>query len=248
MTWKFIRQKIQESRYVTGLRELRRDIVFGPSVARDIRDNEKMKLLYAYILRKNSNCIDIGAHFGTYLKLFNFLAPFGRHIAFEPIPNLATYLLENFKQNIVHNVALGNSSGQASFFVVKGLESWSGLRKTSYPGKYSTEQINVRLEKLDNIVPHGYYPYLVKIDVEGAEYDVMQGAVKLFHSCKPFIVYEHSARCHQNYDVSHGDIWNLLSRDLKYRIFTINGVGPLSLQQYEDVICTSACINFIAHD
>jgi FkbM family methyltransferase len=244
----YLRSMLLETPYATGLRELRRDLVFGQTVARDIRDNEKMRLLYSYILKRNSNCIDIGSHLGQYLKLFNQLSPAGTHVAFEPIPHLAEHLKNNFTGNTIHNLALGSSSGFVSFFVVEGLESWSGLKESSYPGKHRTTKIEVGLDRLDNVVLPGQRTDLLKIDVEGAELDVLLGSVNLLHSQKPYIVYEHTMRCLRDYGVGHAEVWSFLAKDLNYRIFSIDGVGPLSDGQYNDLINSERCINFLAHD
>ena len=51
------------------------------------KEHDDMLLLFAKILRNDSNAVDIGCHMGEMLAEFCSLAPMGRHIAFEPIPS-----------------------------------------------------------------------------------------------------------------------------------------------------------------
>src|SRR6266852_4019276 len=41
------------------------------------------------ILKEDSNCVDIGAHSGSILRLMLECAPRGQHLAFEPLPDFA---------------------------------------------------------------------------------------------------------------------------------------------------------------
>lgn len=45
------------------------------------------------VLRKDSNCIDVGCHTGEILTWILKLCPKGVHFAFEPIPDLYRYLI-----------------------------------------------------------------------------------------------------------------------------------------------------------
>src|SRR5213083_65495 len=74
--------------------KLARRCVGPPSILPDweirtIRDNRRMQSILRKTLRKDSNCIDVGAHVGEWLTQFLALAPRGRHFAFEPLPHLA---------------------------------------------------------------------------------------------------------------------------------------------------------------
>ena len=42
------------------------------------------------VLKKSSNCIDVGAHLGSFLSLIYRISPEGRHMAFEPVPQKAS--------------------------------------------------------------------------------------------------------------------------------------------------------------
>ena len=63
---------------------------------REARDNAYLRALLPSTLEAQSNCVDVGAHRGSFLRLFLEFAPAGRHYAFEPIPALAIKLRQEF--------------------------------------------------------------------------------------------------------------------------------------------------------
>src|SRR5262245_34391221 len=77
--------------------------------------NETMYAFMQHVLRADSNCVDIGASFGGYLKQMVVIAPLGRHHAFEPIPQLAEDLKRKFPSAHIHPMALSDHSGTAKF-------------------------------------------------------------------------------------------------------------------------------------
>ncbi len=71
----------------------------------------------------------------------------------------------------------------------------------------------------------GRRPALVKIDVEGAELDVLRGGRALLADARPLVVFEHVASAARLYGASSGEIWELLG-SLGYRVFAATGEGP----------------------
>ncbi len=56
----------------------------------------------------------------------------------------------------------------AQFNYVRNLPGYSGLKRRAYPRPPDVEVLEVRTERLDDHLPEGYVPALIKIDVEGA--------------------------------------------------------------------------------
>jgi FkbM family methyltransferase len=235
------------SKFYPGLRELRRDVVFDSLTTKDIRDNEKIMLLYSFLLTDASNCIDVGSHYGKYLEAFSRLAPLGRHLAIEPLPDYAENLRTNFPSVSVYELALGASNGLVDFHRVVNLEGWSGLKLSNYPGQYQTEILKVKLSTLDDFLPADYKLDLLKIDVEGAELDVLRGAVNTLTKHRPYIVFEHFVDAYRPYGISPVDIFSFLCIKLDYRIFSIDGLGPLSEVEFTRLADSRICWNFVAH-
>jgi FkbM family methyltransferase len=159
------------------------------------RYDKQSKQVISKICDSNSNCIDIGAHKGEVLDIMLKHAPQGTHYAFEPIPAMFEALKRKYANNTrckIFDYALSNSTGTATFNYVVSNPSYSGLIKRKYdrPNEKDT-QIEVRTELLDNILPEGYAPQLIKIDVEGGELLVLEGAVKTITDHKPTIIFEH---------------------------------------------------------
>ena len=92
----------------------------------------------------------------------------------------------------LHNLALSDTTGSATFHHVVTNNGYSGLRTRRYDRPDETvEQIQVRVEKLDHILPANTPVKLIKIDVEGADLPVLKGAVKLLERQKPVTLFEH---------------------------------------------------------
>lgn len=145
-------------------------------------------------LKKDSNALDIGCSKGKFLYDILRLAPEGQHHAFEPIPKSFNLIKSKFKNKncTLHNVALSNVEGTADFFVASNT-GYSGLKKTEKAIKQfgdTHEKITVKTMRLDDIIPKDFPVDFIKIDVEGAEYWVFEGAKETIRRTQPMIVFE----------------------------------------------------------
>jgi len=220
------------------------------AIERDGTDFQSMRRLLAFTLRPDSCCIDAGAHRGALLAEMVRVAPHGRHVAFEPIPELAAFLREGFPGVEVHEAALSDHAGEAEFAHVRGqAEGWSGLRFRPLPTgeEAEVEQIQVRLEALDEVLPRRYRPAVIKIDVEGAEEQVFRGALKTLRRHRPVVIFEHGSGSAEEYGTTPASIHALLADEAGYRIFDLDGNGPYSLEEFEHAFYAGERVNFVAH-
>jgi FkbM family methyltransferase len=216
----------------------------GPRARRNRREDQLVRVVAAASLRPDSRCVDIGANQGQLLSTFTDIAAQGRHLAFEPVPALASWLAQRFPQVDVRQVALANDRGQTSFVVHTALPSRSSLRAVGYsPGE--TERITVEMDRLDDALPAGYVPDLIKIDVEGAELLVLEGAVETLERSRPLILFEHQRETARHYGVRTADLWGLLN-GFGYRIFDMEGRGPYTQAGLEDAVLSGHRWNFLA--
>jgi len=217
---------------------------------RDQADFHQMRRLLAFTLAADDNCIDVGAHRGSILAEMLRVAPAGRHLAFEPIPHLADLLRRDFPSVEVRQSALADHAGYSEFAHFRShAEGWSGLRFRPLPTgeEPDVETIEVRLETLDEVVDPAYRPAVIKIDVEGAELQVLRGARGTLARHRPVIIFEHGSGSAETYGTSPADVFALLGDAADYRIFDLDGDGPYTLEQFERAFRSAARVNFVAH-
>jgi FkbM family methyltransferase len=210
---------------------------------RDRMDYDAMRVLLAGALARDSNCIDIGCCLGVILHEMVRCAPDGRHIAYEPIPELHASLANRFPQVDMRQAALSDRPGEATFVHLRERPGYSHLLSEAEPeAEPSADLITVRVETLDGTLPEDYVPALVKIDVEGAELEVLKGAKETLATFRPIVVFEHGAG---RPEVSEA-VFELLSDGIGLRIYDIEGNGPLGLQHFLDVVGHGRLWNFVA--
>lgn len=219
---------------------------FDPDMRRVLRDEHAMRVALATALRHDGNAIDVGANQGDTLELILAVAPAGQHIAYEPIPGLAADLVARYPGVDVRNAACSDEAGNAEFTHVLNAPAMSGLRQRedlpSHAGE--VERIPVRLDKLDDALPEGYVPALIKIDVEGAELLVMRGAAETLARHRPFVIFEHGIGGADLYGSKPGEVFDLLS-SAGLRIFDLEGDGPYTRDGFEAVFAEPIW-NFLA--
>ncbi len=145
------------------------------------------------IIRPGDTCIDVGANIGIYALSMSVAAGAKGDVhAFEPVRKTFRILSENIHHNNVQNVvlnntAVGNTIGKAEFFVT----FQSGLAGFGNTGRGTV----IEKEEVDVITLDAYVEKrgikkvsLIKIDVEGFEWDVLKGGEKLLAAMPALVV------------------------------------------------------------
>jgi FkbM family methyltransferase len=204
---------------------------------RDAEDMRNLRLLMRFGLDPDSNCVDVGANAGAVLREIVDIAPRGRHFAFEPLPDHVEELRSRFPKVEVRQVALAAANGTADFtqVVTAGMSAYSGFRPQWYPQKLETRTIKVETARLDDVLPDDYRPDLIKIDVEGAEGQVVAGGIGTIRTHQPIVVFEHFAGGAGAYGYGPEEMHKLLVDDARLRIFDIDGNGPYSAAAMREV-------------
>ena len=137
------------------------------------------------------DAIDIGANCGGYVLFMQRHAR--RVIAFEPMPDFARLLRGKFSENVVvHPIALSDRAGAVKLYVplIDGVKA--GGCSTISSGASATyaahDVIDARMDRLDDIYK-GTVGF-IKIDVEGHEQAVLEGAVATIRRCRPRMLVE----------------------------------------------------------
>jgi FkbM family methyltransferase len=217
----------------------------NPLARRERRDLEHLRLLLAFSLSPDSNCIDIGAHEGVVTRELVRLCPDGRHIAYEPLPDCCANLRREFPEVDVRQAAVSNEGGEVSFQFVASNPQLSGIRRRDYPHGETVQAIKVRTVTLDADLPEGYVPDFIKIDVEGAERLVIEGAMNTLAWHRPIVFFEHGAGASEHYGTRPLDLYDLLVAELGMRIFDADGNGPYTQKGFDQVF-TRPVWNFVA--
>jgi FkbM family methyltransferase len=135
---------------------------------------------------------DVGALFGVFSFAFALADPSRRSLAFEPNPVSRGKLEECARLNPAAKVdAFGLAVGLSGevvefergfhFTAVAGLETRPSAQNLTQTGTVSIDELVGK-----NFSP----PDLIKIDVEGHEWEVLQGAKQLLQSCRPSLSIE----------------------------------------------------------
>jgi FkbM family methyltransferase len=203
-------------------------------------------------LRKDSICVDVGCHAGAILKEMLRLAPAGTHYAFEPIPELYQKLIVSFPNVKVFDVALSDSVGEVSFQHVISNPGYSGLKKRSYDRPHeSVEAIKVKTDLLDNIIPADRPISLIKIDVEGAELQVLRGAANTIRKSSSVIIFEHGLGAADCYGTTPEQVYDLLTLQCNLRVSLmedwLKGDSPLHREGFAAQFYQGINWYFMAH-
>jgi FkbM family methyltransferase len=222
-------------------------------LSKNLQYDRLTHLILKKVIQKDSNCIDVGCHKGEILNDFIHLAPKGEHFAFEPIP----YLFENLKSKFnnkaqLFSFALSNEKGESAFQIVKNAPAYSGLKNRRYSDikNPEIEQIKVELNKLDDIISEEIKIDLIKIDVEGGEFDVVRGGIELIKRDKPTIIFECGVGSSDFYGVSAKDFYELITKEIGLKIYTLksfaNNKKPLNKKEFEYFFQTNKEYYFVA--
>jgi FkbM family methyltransferase len=154
------------------------------------RGEREMRVVRA-LLGHSGLFIDVGANFGVYSVLVDML---GRQvIAFEPHPCVAKELRKSLADaHSVYEVCLSSTIGEAMFHVpvnVSGEDiSTRGSMMEPVGPDVERRRIRVRMEKLDSYQLVDVA--LIKIDVEGHEWQVLLGARETIERERPCVLIE----------------------------------------------------------
>ncbi|MGB6900678.1 MAG: FkbM family methyltransferase [Candidatus Acidiferrum sp.] len=186
------------------------------------------------LLRPGMTVLDIGAHHGLYTLLASKrVGRSGRVIAFEPSPRECRRLAKHVRVNRCSNVemeacALGDEQRDADLFVVDGGRDWgNSLRPPAVPER--TRRVRVPVRKLDDVLTeHGIDRVdFIKLDAEGGELGVLQGARKLLQTApRPAILAEVEDIRTRPWGYAAREIMQLLAR-WNYRWFALSEMTTL---------------------
>lgn len=187
------------------------------------------------LLRRGDTVIDVGAHWGTHTRMYlDAVGPEGLVVAYEPHPESFECLIRNCEEALSFCLAVSAGSGGGQFIIDTQNAGASRLG----PGELDDEFVQlVSLDEHSKGWIQNPEPLrLIKVDCEGAEPEVIQGATGLIMALRPYLYVEVNPGALARRGHSPKDLTSLLS-DLHYRPeFFPPGSDWSSLQS--DVLCT----------
>lgn len=222
----------------------------------DLTKNMRYDRLTSAILKRelkpSSNCIDVGCHRGEIMDVILRHSPLGQHAGFEPIPNLYHFLQKKYegKRITLHKMALSDHATTTTFNIVTNAPAYSGLKLRKYTIAHpKIEVIETEVRKMDDVIDKSLKIDFIKIDVEGAELQVLKGAADILMRCKPFVLFEFGKGASEFYNTTADDIFHFFVQ-CGMQIYTLKGFlkrqQSLSAQQLQDFYQSNSEYYFVA--
>jgi FkbM family methyltransferase len=186
-------------------------------------------------LSEGDTYLDIGAHFGYFsLLAAHLVGKKGNVFAYEASKSTFSILEKNIAQHnnikAFHN-ALSDKDETLTFFEFPVLFSeYNSLDVTQFEQEswyknFPPQRIEVAATTLSNlVVQQNITPKIIKIDVEGAEYAVMEGAKQMLSEQSPMVVLEFLSS--ERFNSSHHKAAEILEK-ANFKAHTINDEGQL---------------------
>ena len=150
----------------------------------------ELKLLPA-IVPRDRGAVDVGANRGNYTFFLSRLAT--HTVAYEPAPPMALFLREAKLANVeVREAGVSNAAGELTYYAqfnAHGKPQYNiGHLGGGHPEGKTGIALPVKVVRLDDegLTNIGF----MKIDVEGHEYEVIDGARALLARCRPNLLIE----------------------------------------------------------
>ena len=167
--------------------------------------------------------VDIGAHIGSISAGVIRHSPNASIYAVEAMPDKAAWLINKFPRINVFNCAVGNREGTIPFYINKSQSGYSSMIKPSPDMEDEWDEIRVKIEKLDDIIKNNVVD-IIKIDVEGAEYEVLCGSIKVIRKNRPIVMFESGPFENEIELKKRKDLFNLFN-DNNYVVLIPNRVA-----------------------
>jgi FkbM family methyltransferase len=174
------------------------------------QDDLELATLIEEIFKKNTyyvdldaaapRIIDAGAHIGLTTLYLHSLYPRGTFICIEPNPNNLPLLKRNLEANGVENVtiipkALVGKTPHKELFVHPNWGVFSSFHSGGWTGKEAGTTVPVETMQLSELLKEP--ADILKIDIEGVEMEVLEGAEPLLSNVGHLILEFHQTKSNQ---------------------------------------------------
>jgi FkbM family methyltransferase len=182
--------------------------------------------ILGYLLKPGDTFIDCGANVGYFsVQAGALVGEKGTVVSIEANPETFLLLKRNLEANGVGvplNCALTSQSGEVELFMPNDWDVYSSLRRGGLVQGDAIRSFKVKGRGLDDVVRElGLSSIkLVKVDVEGAELDVLGSATHLLRNLRPYFIVEYGMNTWPSFGVTSADLKKLAAEyDYSLRLF-----------------------------
>ena len=211
------------------------NIIFYPSLWKFLKHGIMPAFEHVQAIKKTKNInslVDCGSNKGQFAIILFFFKKYKKYLCFDPIIEPLTLKKFIQKRGLGYkyfNIGLSNKSSKENFYITKREDSSSLKKKIDnssiyFPDVYFEKSLNINVRQLSefkDVIENMPEPRALKIDVQGAELDLIKGSNKILNKFKYvfieisfFNIYLESG----NYE----DIFEILHQEGFKEIFSYN--------------------------
>ena len=169
---------------------------------------------------------DCGSNFGFYSLYLASLNENNQAVAFEASPKTYHELKKNIEENKFkniqcHNLALTNNENQTLTFFESSNDWESSLIESNFNDKTKTTISSAKLDSFEDRIKKKNHHIVIKLDVEGYEMQVLDGAKKIIEKHSPIIILEFSIFIDKDNKFNYDYLKSFLAQ-YDYLIFNTN--------------------------
>lgn len=167
--------------------------------------------------RSEDICVDVGVYRGDILRTFLKVVDRALVVGFEPNPNNFQFLRNRFPFVQIEPLALGNQIGSTTF--VCGFDHPARSQLAHFCSKDKEvnsegKEVSVPITTLDEYFGAKRNINFIKIDAEGAEFEIIKGGMDILAQSRPIIVFEHRLSQSPGGDDDSRTLFTLLHEDI----------------------------------
>jgi FkbM family methyltransferase len=185
--------------------------------------------------------LDVGANSGFYTLLARVTSPQTKVVAIEPNPRVANILFDNLIVNdesslvTILNYAVFDSRGSERLTVPNFSGSAAGSIRNLHPDEEVESTFEIRTVPIDDLTTNFSQLDLLKMDIEGAEFQALQGARQTLIKFQPIIIVELLRKWMTYFNSSPTMTLDYLV-SLGYKCFAIDSTGLLPVDILNDQV------------